>query len=87
MSAVLAAKVAAAHLGISLRLLREQTAAGRIPHVRIGGRILYPVAALDEFLRSEAANSLAAPAPPTLIDLAPRRRRRIVQPTPSRTTS
>lgn len=41
----------AAHLlGISERLLWTWTNAGRIPHVRIGARVLYPIDALRRWL-------------------------------------
>lgn len=45
---------AAALLGISERLLWTMTNAGKIPHVRIGSRVLYPVEALRQWLDEQA---------------------------------
>ena len=36
--------------GVSLSKIRKLTRCGEIPHIKIGRRILYPVAALDEWL-------------------------------------
>ncbi len=44
---------AAVMLGISERLLWTMTNAGKIPHVRIGTRVLYPVDALCEWLEQQ----------------------------------
>jgi excisionase family DNA binding protein len=41
---------AARRLGIGTRALWSLTAAGKIPHVRIGRRVLYRVAALEAWL-------------------------------------
>jgi excisionase family DNA binding protein len=49
----LSAKEAAVALGISPRKLWELTNRGTLPHVRIGKRILYPVAALDRWFESQ----------------------------------
>jgi len=43
-------KEAADALGISERLLREWTKQGYIPHVRLGGVLLYPVAEVRSWL-------------------------------------
>lgn len=45
---------AAAMLGISERLLWTWTNAKTIPHVRIGTRVLYPVAQLRSWLEERA---------------------------------
>lgn len=45
---------AAAALGIGERLLWSLTNAGRIPHVRVGRTVLYPVAALEQWLAEQA---------------------------------
>ena len=47
-------KEAAAALGIGERKLYELTKAGEIPHVRLGGRILYPVGLLTRWLEAWA---------------------------------
>jgi excisionase family DNA binding protein len=47
------AKDTASALAMSERKLWELTNRGEIPHVRIGKRILYPVAALDRWLESQ----------------------------------
>lgn len=47
-------KEAARALGIGERLLWTLTNQGLIPHVRLGRAIVYPVSALEEFLRKEA---------------------------------
>ncbi len=46
---------AAALLGISERLLWTMTNAGKIPHVRIGARVLYPVSQLRAWLDKQAS--------------------------------
>lgn len=50
-------KEAARALGIGERLLWQQTNAGEIPHCRIGRTVLYPVAALQEWLNVSAAKA------------------------------
>lgn len=47
---------AAKALGISERLLWQLTRDGRVPHVRLGKAILYPVDALKAWLASEASH-------------------------------
>ena len=54
---------AAALLGISERLLWTMTNAGKIPHVRIGTRVLYPVDALRLWLDEQALNRGTARGP------------------------
>jgi excisionase family DNA binding protein len=46
---------AARALGISERLLWSWTNQGRIPHVRIGHRVLYPRADLERWLSEQSA--------------------------------
>lgn len=46
---------AAKVLGIGTRLLWTETNAGRIPHVRIGRAVVYPLDALREWLAAQAA--------------------------------
>ena len=48
-------KDAAKALGIGERLLWSKTNAGEIPHFKLGNATLYPVEALREWLRQEAA--------------------------------
>lgn len=52
-------KDAARVLGIGQRLLWELTKLGRIPHVRLGRCVVYPVAALTEWLKSRSAQATA----------------------------
>ena len=47
-------KQAAQALGIGERLLWSKTNCGEIPHVRIGRRVIYPVALLQEYLARQA---------------------------------
>lgn len=49
---------AAKVLGIGARLLWTETNAGRIPHVRIGRALVYPVDALREWLATQAAKGV-----------------------------
>lgn len=44
---------AAVALGLGRRLLWELTTRGEVPHVRLGRRILYPTADLQEWLTSK----------------------------------
>ncbi|MCH8805196.1 MAG: helix-turn-helix domain-containing protein [Planctomycetes bacterium] len=44
-------KEAAKAIGISERLLWSLTNAGEIPHVRIGRAVVYPIPALEEWLK------------------------------------
>ena len=44
---------AARAIGISERLLWSRTRAGEIPHVRVGRCVLYPVAALEQWLAEQ----------------------------------
>jgi len=46
---------AALALGISERLLWEWTRRGLVPHVRIGGVVVYPTDALRDWLQKQAA--------------------------------
>ncbi|MCA9251802.1 MAG: helix-turn-helix domain-containing protein [Phycisphaerales bacterium] len=49
---------AAKALGIGERLLWTYTNMGVIPHVRIGSRIVYPVAALEQWLVDGAGKAV-----------------------------
>ena len=49
---------AAKAIGIGERLLWTHTNMGRIPHVRIGSRIVYPVAALEQWLAENAGKAV-----------------------------
>jgi excisionase family DNA binding protein len=55
---ILSAKETAVYLGVSQRHLWSQTKARRIPHVRFGRRVLYPVKELDAWLEDRAARSV-----------------------------
>ena len=50
---------AALALSISERLLWEWTNRKRVPHVRIGKAILYPVDSLQEWLKQETQKNMA----------------------------
>ncbi|QDT81992.1 Helix-turn-helix domain protein [Gimesia maris] len=57
----LSAKDAALSLGISERTLWASTQPrGPIPSIKLGGRVLYPVAGLEEWLTRAAAEQLSA---------------------------
>lgn len=45
---------AARALGIGTRQLWSLTAAGKIPHLRLGRSVLYPVAGLEQWLAEKA---------------------------------
>ena len=45
---------AAAALGLSVSTLARLTRAGKLPCVKLGGSVLYPVTMLEEFLRAQA---------------------------------
>jgi excisionase family DNA binding protein len=47
-------KEAAKSLGIGERLLWSKTNSGEIPHLRIGTAVVYPVAALEQWLAEQA---------------------------------
>ena len=53
---------AARALGISERKLHDLTKRGAVPHVRLDGVVLYPVAALRDWLASSATRSVIASA-------------------------
>lgn len=46
---------AAERLGISQRKLWTETKAGRVPHIKLGRAILYPVALLETWLMESAS--------------------------------
>lgn len=54
----LSVKEAAAYLGVSERHLWTQTKARRIPHVKLGKRVLYPVKELNAWLEDRASRSV-----------------------------
>lgn len=43
--------------GLSLSSVRKLTRSGKIPHIKVGRRVLYPVTALEEWL----SNNIAIP--------------------------
>jgi Helix-turn-helix domain len=51
-------EVAARALGISPRTLWSLTKAGRIPHVRLGACVIYPVPGLVAFLEQQTINPI-----------------------------
>lgn len=51
-------KEAAALLGIGEKLLWSKTKANRIPHIRIGGRVLYVREVLERWLEDQASRSV-----------------------------
>ncbi|SEH48515.1 DNA binding domain-containing protein, excisionase family [Ruminococcus flavefaciens] len=44
--------------GLSLSFVRKLTRYGKIPHIRVGRRILYPSNALDDWLTQNTSGSL-----------------------------
>ena len=46
--------------GLSISLIRKLTRSGEIPHIRVGRRILYPVAALENWFSAKTVG-LAVP--------------------------
>jgi excisionase family DNA binding protein len=50
------AREAAAMLGISERLLWTWTRSGKVPHLRLGVRVLYPVELLRAWLNEQASS-------------------------------
>lgn len=71
----------AAHLHLNPRTIQRLTAAGRLPHVRIGRNVRYPVAIIDAQFAAEAVAVVRTAEPP--VGDQPRRARRrgrIVQP-------
>ncbi len=73
----------AQEMGISPNLLRRQAKAGRIPHVYVGGRLLFSspqvLGYLERLAQESVRETVPAPQP-----IAVRRRRRIVQPVAGR---
>ncbi len=69
--------------GVSVRTIDEETRAGKIPHLRLGARVVYPVDVVIEWERTQALSRLKpSPAP---LPAAPRRRPRrvlVVEPNP-----
>lgn len=51
-------RAAAKAVGISLRLLSTLTREKRIPHLRLGRAVVYPVAELQKWLSDEAAKEM-----------------------------
>jgi excisionase family DNA binding protein len=45
---------AAARLGVSARTVRRKVAAGQLPAVRVGRRVVVPVAALEDMAKGAA---------------------------------
>lgn len=64
-SLALRPREAARELGISERLLWKWTRSEGVPHVRIGGVVLYPVAGLQRWLDERSVPSRAGARPPT----------------------
>lgn len=51
-------KEAAKALGIGARLLWQLTNSGQIPHTKLGRCVVYPVAALTDWLKEQAERGL-----------------------------
>jgi len=49
---------AARYLAIGERTLRREVADGRVPHVRLGRRIVFPKRQLDDWLATRAEKSM-----------------------------
>jgi len=67
---VLSVPEAARLLGVSRNLAYELVREGRLPHVRLGRRVLIPRVGLEQWLAKEAG--LAQPPPP-MVSLPPQR--------------
>jgi len=67
---------AAAYLGLSLPTLRRGVRAGSIPHVKYGRRVLFPIAALDQWLADQARASLRQSTAMPAVPVGSVRRRR-----------
>ena len=67
------------YLKKSIPTLKRHVRDGTVPHVKIGRRVLFPVAVLDQWLADQAMASLRPQTPPQ--DTPRRRTRRINQPT------
>lgn len=61
--ATMTAKPAAKYIGISYWKLLELAKAGRVPHVRIDGRILFRRESLDQWLAAQERASLRREEP------------------------
>ncbi len=46
--------------GISLSSIRKLTRSGEVPHIKVGRRVLYPVAALEEWLNNNTLGLAAS---------------------------
>lgn len=57
--ATMTAKEAAGYMGISYWKFLEEIKAGRIPHFKIGNRVLCRREALDEWMKRQEAASVA----------------------------
>jgi len=56
---VVSAREAANLLGVSPRTIWSLTASGELPHARIGRRVVYPVAELEQWLESRSRDGRA----------------------------
>lgn len=65
MQATMRAKAAAEYLGVSYWKLLEWARAGKIPHIRLDGRILFRRESLDRWLAELEATSMK-PEPETV---------------------
>ena len=60
-SSTMAAKTAAEYIGVSYWKLLELVKSGRIPHVRIDGRVLFRRETLDNWLAEQEHASIKQP--------------------------
>ncbi len=58
MRATLAAKEGAEYIGCSYWTILEMAKAGKIPHIRVGKRVLFRRESLDEWLKEQEAASV-----------------------------
>jgi excisionase family DNA binding protein len=49
---------AAKELGVSPHYLRVEAKAGRLPHLRVGNRFLFPIEQVEEFLKQKALENV-----------------------------
>ncbi|KAF1083875.1 Helix-turn-helix domain protein [Sporotomaculum syntrophicum] len=57
------AKPSAKYVGISYWKLLELAKAGKIPHIRVGNRVLFRRESLDAWMAEQEAASIAKPEP------------------------
>ncbi len=57
-------RCAAQRLGVPISFLRGEAEAGRLPHLRVGRRVLFDLAAVEAALRSRSMGAVKGEAVP-----------------------